>query len=341
MQDQQDQQEQALTSQKSQAARDQLNQITQSATAPPAAQMSMPQRPMNIAGMYQFPQPPVQATLAAQPQGQALPQGTQGITPAGAQAQLPQQAQAQPPAWKPSGPYANVLSQFPSTWQMSPEAQVQAQMIKAGLRPTGGVVTEQMVKAVTEMAKDDTRWAGIKAIVGEREADSIRRLAASKYASDRRLGAERLMADARKYSSRQSAGASIYRSNVLFQLGNQRQYINFQIQQNKSSIDAMNKTIRDATTTLNKTDASEEDKATARNTINFAQGKLNEFDFNAKQLQRQLNENAQAYFGAASGQGEPDLRTPPEPSGGAPQETLAPPESSDDRLLDDLFPEPE
>jgi len=142
----------------------------------------------------------IQQQQQRQPQAQAAPlgsqqdvQGRQQLDQLTQQAQqAPGAAQAQAPPWQPSGAYAAMLRQFPQTFQMSPQLQMQAELTKIGMLPSG----DAKVKYLADMAKDDTRWQIWQNVIQQRDLDSLRRMFASGKASEERLAAATLMAKA-------------------------------------------------------------------------------------------------------------------------------------------------
>ena len=132
--------------------------------APMSESLGMPQ------GMQQggVPMQPQQGGAAVPtPQAQPMPQAQPQVQP-------PQQPQAIP------GRASQLMSQMPITTQLSPEAQVNAQAIQLGLRPTA----DKLVDYLSKSAKNDLDWEKTMAVlkmkgieIDEKEQDSLRKAA--------------------------------------------------------------------------------------------------------------------------------------------------------------------
>ena len=163
-----------------------------------AAANTVPGTPqMNIGGA-QIPGAPSRVMTppgAQTPGGGAIAGGPQAAAAAVQKAQAP---------WEPSGAYAQMLGRFPQTYQISPQQQLEVQMIQLGMRPNAG----QLLDTMRYKAQYDVEFQR-----------AVMRFDAQNYATDMAalrgqnrdaamLAATRILAKSREYAARQGVVAA-------------------------------------------------------------------------------------------------------------------------------------
>lgn len=97
-------------------------------------------------------------------QGGGQGNGSSGATPTPIPNAIPGQNTPQPiPNAQGGGAMQNLLSRMPNTQQINPVVAMQAELIKAGIMPKNDLGPQGMLTYVTELMKDDTKRAELKA----------------------------------------------------------------------------------------------------------------------------------------------------------------------------------